>query len=98
MATTRTATTHWEGTLIEGAGKVTLESSGHRHVRRLLGLARRGGQRQDQPRGADRRGALRLLLDGAVQRPGQGRHPAAPRSTPRPTSTSSPAPASPASS
>ncbi|MDF1606391.1 OsmC family protein [Nocardioides sp. YIM 152315] len=28
MATTRTATTHWEGTLFEGAGQVTLESSG----------------------------------------------------------------------
>jgi len=28
MATTRTAKTHWEGSLIEGAGKVTLESSG----------------------------------------------------------------------
>ena len=28
MATTRTARTHWEGSLIEGAGKVTLESSG----------------------------------------------------------------------
>ena len=28
MPTTRTATTHWEGTLFEGAGKVTLESSG----------------------------------------------------------------------
>jgi lipoyl-dependent peroxiredoxin len=28
MATTRTATTHWEGTLLEGAGRVTLESSG----------------------------------------------------------------------
>ena len=28
MATTRTAHTHWEGTLLEGAGKVTLESSG----------------------------------------------------------------------
>ena len=28
MATTRTATTHWEGSLFEGAGKVTLESSG----------------------------------------------------------------------
>ncbi len=28
MATTRLATTHWEGTLFEGAGKVTLESSG----------------------------------------------------------------------
>ena len=28
MATTRTATTHWEGSLMEGAGKVTLESSG----------------------------------------------------------------------
>jgi len=28
MATTRTATTQWEGSLFEGAGKVTLESSG----------------------------------------------------------------------
>ncbi|WP_166356127.1 OsmC family peroxiredoxin [Phytoactinopolyspora limicola] len=28
MATTRTATTRWEGTLFEGAGQVTLESSG----------------------------------------------------------------------
>lgn len=28
MATTRIATTHWEGTLFEGAGSVSLESSG----------------------------------------------------------------------
>ncbi|CAB4690109.1 MAG: OsmC family peroxiredoxin [Actinobacteria bacterium] len=28
MATIRTATTNWEGTLFEGSGKVTLESSG----------------------------------------------------------------------
>jgi osmotically inducible protein OsmC len=28
MATTRRATTHWEGSLLEGAGAVTLESSG----------------------------------------------------------------------
>jgi lipoyl-dependent peroxiredoxin len=28
MATTRTATTHWEGNLFQGAGRVTLESSG----------------------------------------------------------------------
>jgi osmotically inducible protein OsmC len=28
MATTRTATTRWEGSLTEGAGKVTLDSSG----------------------------------------------------------------------
>ncbi|MGB0099690.1 MAG: OsmC family peroxiredoxin [Nocardioides sp.] len=28
MATTRNASTHWEGTLFEGAGQVTLESSG----------------------------------------------------------------------
>jgi len=27
MATTRRATTHWEGSLLEGAGRVTLESS-----------------------------------------------------------------------
>ncbi len=28
MATTRTATTHWEGSLLEGAGRVELVSSG----------------------------------------------------------------------
>lgn len=28
MATTRRATTHWEGSLMEGAGRVSLESSG----------------------------------------------------------------------
>ena len=28
MATTRTAKAHWEGSLMEGAGQVTLESSG----------------------------------------------------------------------
>ncbi|MGH9248646.1 MAG: OsmC family peroxiredoxin, partial [Acidimicrobiales bacterium] len=28
MAATRTATTQWEGSLFEGAGQVTLESSG----------------------------------------------------------------------
>lgn len=28
MATTRTASTHWEGSLLEGAGRTTLESSG----------------------------------------------------------------------
>jgi lipoyl-dependent peroxiredoxin len=28
MATTRNASTHWEGSLLEGAGKVTLGSSG----------------------------------------------------------------------
>jgi osmotically inducible protein OsmC len=28
MATTRRATAHWEGSLIEGAGRVTLDSSG----------------------------------------------------------------------
>ena len=28
MATTRTATTHWEGSLTDGGGQVTLESSG----------------------------------------------------------------------
>lgn len=28
MATTRTAQTHWEGSLLEGAGQVTLQSSG----------------------------------------------------------------------
>ena len=68
-----------------------------RHVRRVLAVARRGGQRQDQPRGAHRRGALDLLLDGALARPGPGRAPRRRRSTPPPRSPSSPARASPAS-
>ena len=36
MATTRTSTTHWEGSLMEGAGQVALESSGIGTLRRLV--------------------------------------------------------------
>jgi len=39
MATTRTAHAHWEGSLLEGAGQVTLESSGVGTVRRELALS-----------------------------------------------------------
>ena len=48
-----------------------------RHLRRVV--ARRAPRRPTArpARGADRRGALGVLLDGAVQRAGQGRHPAA---------------------
>ena len=72
MATTRNATTHWEGTLTEGAGQVDARVVGSRHLRRDVGVSGRGAERQDQPRGADRRRPLVVLLDGAVERAGQG--------------------------
>ena len=62
MATTRTAVAHWEGSLFEGAGKVTLESSGIGTYDVSWPARSRGAERQDQPRGAHRRGALQLLL------------------------------------
>ena len=77
MATTRRATTHWEGSLMEGAGQVTLESSGQGLLRRDVGVTGRGPQRSHEPRGAHRGRPLVVLLDGAVQRAGQGGHAAA---------------------
>ena len=44
MATTRTANAHWEGSLFEGKGRVSLDSSGHRRVRRELGGPHRGAR------------------------------------------------------
>ena len=96
MATTRTATTTWHGTLFEGSGRVELSrpasaastSPGRRAPR---------SPRQDEPRGADRGGALVVLLDGAVERARQGGQRRPRRSRRRPTSRSSPARASPAS-
>lgn len=41
-----------------------------------MGVAFPGRERQDQPRGADRRRALQLLLHGVLARPGRGRTPA----------------------
>ncbi len=41
-----------------------------------MAVARRAGERQDQPRRADRRRPLELLLHGPVERPGRCRHPA----------------------
>lgn len=40
-----------------------------------MAVARRAGEREDQPRGADRRRPLELLLHGAVARPGRRRTP-----------------------
>ena len=37
-----------------------------RPARRLVGVARRGAERQDEPRGADRRRVGVVLLDGAL--------------------------------
>ena len=45
-----------------------------RAARRHLGVARRGLERADEPRGAHRGGARGLLLDGALARARAGRH------------------------
>ena len=57
MATTRSATTEWQGTLTEGSGRMTLESSGVGTFD-VTWASRAEEPRADQPRGADRRGAL----------------------------------------
>ena len=76
MAAIRTAEAHWEGSLKEGQGEVELVSSGSRELRGQLAGSCRAAERQDQPRGADRRRALHLLLDVGGQRAGPGREPA----------------------
>ena len=94
MATTRIATGEWHGSLIEGKrhGEPRVERA--RHVRRDLGIARRGAGRPHEPRGADRGRARSVLLDVAVERAHEGRHAADDAATPAPRSTSSRARAS----
>ena len=76
MAVIRNASAHWEGSLMEGAGKVTFESSelGSHDVTWAARAER--VERPDQPRGAHRGSALDVLLDGPVARTRPGRHPA----------------------
>ena len=86
---TRTARTAWNGTLQEGSGQVELVQLQGRHLRGVLPQAgRRRRRRHDQPRGAHRRGALRLLRDAALRT--RSARPAARRvaSTSPPTSRS----------
>ena len=69
MATDRTAHVTWNGSLMEGGGHDRLRRQRRlRPARRHVGLARRGAVGQDEPRGADRRRACGVLLDGALAR------------------------------
>ena len=63
----RTASARWEGNLTEGSGTIKTGKGGLRGEL-LLQVPLRGG-RGDEPRGADRRRARRLLLDGVLQGP-----------------------------
>ena len=64
MAATRTAHTVWNGDLFEGSGNTTLDSSGLGTYAVTWKARSRTVRRQDQPRRADRRSALGLLLHG----------------------------------
>ena len=76
----RTATTVWEGDLAHGNGVLSLKSGAAARPARHLGVAHRALGRQDEPRGAHRRRARVVLLDGALARAHRGRQPArAPR-------------------
>ena len=80
MAAIRRATVKWNGDLASGDGHVSADTS-----RRLLraagdvGLAHRARRRPDQPGGAAGRGPRDLLLDGVLERSGEGRFAAADR-------------------
>ena len=91
MATTRTATTHWEGSPLRGRRQGHPGVLRPRHVRRLVARARRGGQRQDQPEeliAAAHSACFSMALSNGLAKAG---HAAAGARHPRPTSTSSPA-------
>ena len=49
MTVTSEATTVWKGGLIDGSGKVTLQSSGKRHLRRELEGTQRRLDLRDHP-------------------------------------------------
>ena len=73
MATTRNARAHWEGTLFEGQGTVELTSSGIGTFPITWASRAESADGTHQSRGADRRGARVVLLDGALQRSRQDR-------------------------
>ena len=97
MATTRKADTHWEGSLLDGKGNVTLASS-HSGTFDVT-WASRATEAADQTSPEELIAAAHAtcysmaLSHGLAQR----RHPADEASTPTPRSTSSRARASPAS-
>ena len=61
---------------MEGSGTIAdVDERRDRRARRHVGRALGGrDRRQDEPRGADRRRARRVLLDGALARPREGGH------------------------
>ena len=73
MATTRIANAHWEGSLIEGAGKVSLDSSGTGKFDVTWASRAEDAERPHQPGGAHRCRPLGLLQHGAVERAGRQR-------------------------
>ena len=63
----------WQGDLMNGSGTIAEAPSGaFGAARRVVGLARRGAERQDEPRGADRGRVGRVLRDGALERAREG--------------------------
>ena len=75
MAADRTAHVTWSGSLMEGSGTITSVESGAFGPLDVTWAARtEESGRAHEPRGADRRRACRVLLDGAVARPRAGRH------------------------
>ena len=75
MALTSESTTVWKGTLFEGSGDVNLDSSGLASFQVTWDGRSDGRGEHDQPRGAARRRALVVLLDGALARTRAGRQP-----------------------
>ncbi len=74
MAATRTAHTVWNGDLFEGSGNTTLDSSGLGTFDVTWKARTEAVRRQDQPRRADRRSPLGLLLHGVQPRAAQAGH------------------------
>ena len=70
MATTRSATTVWHGSLFEGSGHVELVSFGPRRLRRLLGVA---GAEADGKPGPELIAAAHSSCFSMMERPEQGR-------------------------
>ncbi len=96
MAATRTANAHWEGSLFEGKGRVSLDSSG------IGSYDVSWPARTEEPNGVTSPEELIAAAHSTCfsmslsERADQGRPHGGDRSTPRPTSRSSPARASPA--
>ncbi len=94
MATTRTAITHWEGSLFEGAGQVSLECSGIGTYDVTWASRAEESNGKTSPEeliAAAHSSCYSMALSNVSRRPARPRR----RSTRRPTSRSSPARASP---